>query len=287
MPLPTPVSRWLPAVLAVVVLTGCNTSDTQDQTAGPEAPAASPTPAPVAANLASNLFFLHHSVGDGLVVEGEMRNEIEAVNAANGTAFELWDHGYNWEGLRDPWGTYTGTSYEVPGDNTDVEGLYWLWTSNEDEWAACRRQILDNHGVIAFKSCFPNSAIPDAATLAQYKQWYLAMRDVFDVHTDRRFVVMSTPPLHRLSTDDAEAANARAFASWLCSAEYVGGHANVACFDLFDHLAAPDDGSATANRLRYAYEMDHGDGDSHPNAVANQTVGPELARFLCQVASGR
>ena len=149
----------------------------------------------------------------------------------------------------------------------------------------CRNRILTNHQVVAFKSCFPNSAIDDAGMLDQYKAWYVAMRAVFDTRPDRLFVVMSTPPLHRLSTDPVQAKNARTFATWLCSPEYLSGHPNVACFDLFDLLAARDDGSATANMLRREYEGSPDDGDSHPNAAANQVVGPRFADFLCQAAA--
>ncbi|MDD5483517.1 MAG: hypothetical protein PHP98_07695 [Kiritimatiellae bacterium] len=220
-----------------------------------------------------NLFFLHHSTGGGLI-SGGMRETIAGYNAAHGTAFAFWDHGYNGEGLRDASGNFTGNSYEIPGDNTDPDGLYYLWTSANDDAAACRGKILANHGVIAFKSCFPAANIPDEATLNQYKAWYLAMRDVFDRHPDRLFVVMSTPPLHRLATDAAQANNARLFANWLKSSEYLSGRANIVCFDLFDCLAGND------HMLKYEYENSHDSSDSHPNATANQTVGPLFANFL-------
>ncbi|NWF76913.1 MAG: Ig-like domain-containing protein, partial [Nitrospirae bacterium] len=233
----------------------------------------------------TNLFFLHHSTGDGLIVEGDMRGVISTYNSSHGTQFEFWDHGYNSDGLRNPQGEFTGTNYNIPGDNTDPDGLYNLWTSNETDYVNARNQILNNHEVIAFKSCFPASNIPDAATLAQYQTWYLGMRDFFDTRTDRLFIVMSTPPLHRLATNSTTAANARAFADWLCSDTYLSGHPNVRCFNLFDYLAHPDDGSSNANMLRYDYEGSHSDSDSHPNTLANQTVGPIFADFLCTSAA--
>ncbi|MCD6359260.1 MAG: hypothetical protein J7M38_00255 [Armatimonadetes bacterium] len=229
----------------------------------------------------TNLFFLHHSTGEGFVVEGDMRGWIAGYNAAHGTHYELWDHGYNYQGLRDPSGTWVGMNYNIPDDNTDPDGLHTLWTTNN----TARATIMQRHQVIAFKSCFPASAIPDAATLNQYKQWYLDMRTYFDAHPEKLFVVMSTPPLHRLSTNTTEADNARAFADWLKSADYLDGHANVVCFDLFDMLARADDGSATRNMLRYDYEQSHSDGDSHPNTAANQVVGPALAEFMVNAAA--
>jgi hypothetical protein len=185
-----------------------------------------------------------------------------------------------------PDGSAAGYNYGGPCDNTDPDGLYYIWCSSEADAVATRNQILDNHEVIAFKSCFPASDIWDAAELQQRKDWYLAMRDVFDAHPDHVFVVMSTPPLHRLATNADNAARARQFANWLKSSAYLDGHLNVVCFDLFDALANADDGSATANMLRYAFEGSHDDSDSHPNAAANAAVAPQLAQFMIDSSLG-
>ncbi|MBI5835350.1 MAG: hypothetical protein HZB16_23830 [Armatimonadetes bacterium] len=233
----------------------------------------------------TNLFFLHHSVGDGMVTTGNMRGAVTTYNAAHATSFVLWDHGYNADGLRNAGGTQTGTNYGVPDDNTDPVGLFGLWTGTEAAQVACRQRILSNHQVIAVKSCFPNCAIPDAATVAQYKTWYLAMRDVFDTRLDRLFVVVTSPPLHRLGTNPVEAANARLVADWLGSAEFLGGHPNVRCFDLFNLLARPADDATAPNTLRAEYEQDPAADESHPNDAGYQATGPALAAYLCEQAA--
>lgn len=143
---------------------------------------------------------------------------------------------------------------------------------------------MTNHEVIAFKSCFPASLIISTDMLNEYKQWYTDMLSFFDQHPEKLFVVMSTPPLHRLATDAASAKRARAFANWLKSAQYLGARRNVVCFGVFDLLAHPDDGSASANKLRWEYEGSHTSDDSHPNTAANRIVGPALADFLCESA---
>ena len=267
------LSRVLPLLLlagsAVALLSGCGGTGTPIGLAADQ-PNATLT----------NLFFLHHSTGEGIIVEGHMRRYIADYNTAHGTRFKFWDHGYNSDGLRNPAGRFPGVCYNIPGDNTDPDGLWRLWTSQAVGYVTCRNLILDHHGVIAFKSCFPASAIPDAATLNQRKQWYLAMRGFFDTRLDKVFVVMSTPPLHRLATNPTEAKNARRFANWLKSPTYLSGHPNVRCFDLFNRLAEPDDGSPTANMLQYEYEGSHSDSDSHPNARANRAVGPAFAQAL-------
>lgn len=233
-----------------------------------------------AAIAADNVFFLHHSTGRNLIDEGDLRSVVELHNVGRTHPVEFWDHDYNSIGLRDPDGNYTGVSYGIPNDNTNPDGLYTLWTSDNP----ARTQILANHQIIAFKSCFPASDITSDAMLQQYKNWYLAMRDVFDQHPSHTFVVMSQPPLHRLATNTADAARARAFSRWLGSSAYLSGHDNVRFFDFFDRLAHVDDGSDQANRLNYAYERSHTNSDSHPNMTANQIVGPEFMQFLLELA---
>lgn len=226
----------------------------------------------------TNLFFLHHSTGANLINQGGVRNFINNYNSSHSTSFAFWDHGYNSDGLTNAAGEATGTNYSVPSDNTDPDGLHYLWTSSNDDAASCRNQIMAAHQVIAFKSCFPASAITSDDMLQQYKTWYLAMRNYFDTHPEKLFVVMSTPPLHRLATNASEASRARAFANWLKSSEFLSGHTNIVCFDLFNYLAGTD------NFLKYEYEGSHSDSDSHPNETANQTVGPIFAQFLIDSA---
>lgn len=229
---------------------------------------------------ATNLFFLHHSTGRNMLDEGDARATIASMNSRQGTSYELWDHDYNHIGLRDPQGGYVGT-YSIPDDNTDPDGLHQLWTTSNP----ARDAILANHQVIAFKSCYPASDITSDAMLEERKGWYLEMRDVFDQHPDKVFVVMSQPPRHRLATTVAQADRARAFAEWLGSPEFLAGHANIVSFDFFTLLAKADDGSETRNMLRYEYERSHSNDDSHPNMLANQTVCPLFVAFLIETAS--
>jgi hypothetical protein len=239
-------------------------------------------PNKVSAQARPNIFLLHHSTGHNLIDQGQVRTYLNAYNVSNGTQLAFWDHDYNAEGLRNASGVYVGHSYVIPNDNTDPDGLYYLWTVSN----AARDSIIANHQVIVFKSCYPASAINSEAELAQYKTWYFGMRDVFDLHPERTFVVMSPPPLHRVATNAADAARARAFSIWLGSAEFLSGHPNVVYFNLFDQFAQPADGSAFQNMLRYEYETNEAGTDWHPNLLANQTVGPIVAQFLATTAVG-
>ena len=225
----------------------------------------------------TDLFFLHHSTGEG-IIDGGVREYISDYNDANGTEFEFWDHGYNEDGLFDAEGVSVGR-YDIPGDNTDPDGLHYLWCSDDVEAQGCRTEIITNHKVIAFKSCYPASNIEDADQLQQYKDWYIEMLSYFHARQDCVFVVMSTPPLHPEHTNADNAARARQFANWLKSGEYLDGQPNVVCFDLFDALAQPDGVGAEANMLRADYRQ-AGEANSHPNQLANETVAPVFAQFL-------
>jgi hypothetical protein len=229
------------------------------------------------------MFFLHHSTGWGIVSEGDVRGYIDNYNSAHSEHFEFWDQGYNGDGPRDQDGNINGTLYDVPGDNTDVEGLWYLWTSTEADATACRNGFLADYEVIAFKSCFPNSAIYDDERLNQYKTWYLEIRDALDAHPEKLFIVMSTPPLVPEDTNPEEAARARNFANWLKSGTYLSGHPNIVCFDLFDALAAPDTAETEANMLRPEYRLAEPH-NSHPNPVGNAAVGPVFAQFFIDSA---
>ena len=229
-----------------------------------------------------NLFFLHHSTGRNLVEQGDVRDLLAAKSAADGVVYEFWDHDYNRYPLRLPDGSIGIWNYDIPNDNTDPDGLYYLWTSASTDAAATRDSILTNHRVIAFKSCYPASNIASDSDLAQRKQWYTEMRDVFDTHPDHIFLVMSQPPLHPEATNLANADRARAFADWLGSDEYLQDHPNVVCFDFFASLAHPDDGSADRNTLRSEYRREYV--DSHPNTTANIAVAPLFVDALVAAA---
>jgi hypothetical protein len=225
----------------------------------------------------TNVIFLHHSTGKSLIAQGDVR----ALLAERGYAF--WDHDYNTVGLTRPDGTRTGTSYDVPelnpgtrgGGNTDPEGLALLFAQPAHDPPDNAFSRLLQHEVLIFKSCFPNSAIKSAEMLEQHRAWYLGMRDVIDQHPDKIFILLTTPPLHPAGTTLEHAARARALSNWLRSDEFLIGHPNLFVFDFFGLLA-----DSETNMLRSEYQIDSDTADSHPNALANQTIGPLFVDFV-------
>lgn len=220
-----------------------------------------------------SIIFVHHSTGRAIIHEGNVR---ELLTEAG---YEFWDHDYNDIGLRDPGGSLIGYSYNIPGDNTDPDGLARLFAQPVREWPVNALSGVMQHDVIAFKSCFPVSNIADRDQLESYKRYYLDIRQVADAHPEKMFVALTPPPLVPGSTTPENAARAREFANWLKSDEFLAGRRNLFVFDLFDLLAEGDPAAPDHNMLRAEYRLEDR-GDSHPNALANRAIGPLLAQFL-------
>ena len=127
------------------------------------------------------------------------------------------------------------------------------------------------------KSCFPVSLIESDAQLAEYRSYYLSIRDRMDQYPNKIFIVVTQPPEIPNDTDAEAAARARSLTNWLASEEYLSGHPNVFTFNFFDLLADPSD-----NMLRAEYRID--EWDAHPNELANQTIGPLFADFIDEAA---
>jgi hypothetical protein len=215
---------------------------------------------------ATRIIFLHHSCGQNLINEGGVREGLTALG------YEFYDHGYNEEGLRLADGSYTGTNFDVPGDNTDPDGFAAIFAQPLHDPPDNTFSHLMQYDVIAFKSCFPTSNIADDYQLNEYMSYYLAIRDRVDQHPEKVFIVVTQPPQVPGASDSAEATRARAFTQWLQSDEYLAGHPNVFVFDFFGLLAGSD------NFLRPEYRYD--DYDGHPNEQANREIGPQFVAFI-------
>ena len=214
------------------------------------------------------IIFLHHSCGQNLIEQGGVREGLTALG------YEFYDHGYNGDGLRLADGSYTGTNFDVPDDNTDPDGLAAIFAQPLHDPPDNTFSHLMQYDVIAFKSCYPTSNIGSDEQLAEYKSYYLSIRERVDKYPDKLFIVVTQPPQVPANSDPEEGARARAFADWLQSDEYLAGHPNVFTFDFFGYLAGDD------NFLRPEYRVDEYDG--HPNEEANRTIGPLFVDFTDQ-----
>lgn len=226
-----------------------------------------------------NLIFLHHSVGENLIIHGKVRERFTQKG------YQLWDHAYNRDGLTRPDGNQSHTHYGIPevtseitnGGNTDPEGLAVLFAQPPHTPPDNAFSRLLQHRVIIFKSCFPNNALKSDEMLERNKTLYLGMRQSMDQHPDHVFILMTTPPLHPQETNQDEANRARQLSQWLRSDAFDMGHPNLFVFDFYNLLADP-----ATNMLRTEYQPKRGRADSHPNALANETIGPQFVDFVDQ-----
>jgi hypothetical protein len=269
--------RWLAAVLAVLfasmLVTGCGGGEDgvqegaqgevqEEEGAAPAAPTGD----------SGRVIFLHHSVGESLIEQGNVRQHLTDMG------YEFYDHGYNEDGLVLADGTWTGSNFDVPDDNTDPDGFADIFAQPLHNPPDNTFSYLMQYDVIAFKSCYPTSDIQSDEQLDEYKSYYLSIRDRMDEYPGKVFIVVTPPPQVPANTDAETAARARAFADWLGSDEYLSGHPNVFTFDFFDLLADPSD-----NTLRVDYQAE--EEDAHPNELANETIGPLFADFIDEAVS--
>ncbi len=214
------------------------------------------------------IIFLHHSCGHNLIDQGGVRAGL------TGLGYEFYDHGYNGDGLRLADGSYSGRHFDVPGDNTDPDGIAEIFSQPLHDPPDNTFSHLMEYDVIAFKSCFPTSNIGSDEQLEEYKGYYRSVRERMVQYPDKIFIVVTQPPQVPGASDAAEARRARDLADWLTSADFLGGYPNIFTFDFFDHLAGSD------NFLRPEYRFDNY--DAHPNERANAEIAPEFVSFIDQ-----
>ncbi len=231
--------------------------------------------------------FLHHSTGNAVYTQGNVKKWITNFNAQNNTTFSITEFSYPdtpW-----PWSNY-------PYD-------YWkLWIDgscdNTQDKIQCLDKLCQDYELVIFKHCFPGAHIlrdtdngnvtSSKKTLNNYKLQYWALLRLLDQHPANKFLVWTLAPLHRNATDAGEAQRAAEFVDWVKNSwlkEDGKSHPNVFIFDFFSLAAElnknPDSGMQYC--LKYAYEGDHEGTDSHPNLVANQTIGPLFAAEITHV----
>lgn len=230
------------------------------------------------------VIFLHHSTGGNVYYEGKVKEWIDDYNLNNNSHFELTERAF-------PNEPYEWKNY--PFD-------YWnLWINQACDpgkpGIECINTLCRDYKMIIFKHCFPGADIledtgnqdvgSERKSLENYKVQYRALLDMMDQYPGNLFIVWTLAPLHRLATTPENALRANEFAGWVKNewlTEDGKSHKNILIFDFWGMTAAKEEipGQGQANCLRYEYEKSHESGDSHPNVMANETVGPVFARFI-------
>ena len=272
------------------------------------------------------LIFIHHSCGS---------NWLSDSNGGLGIA--LRDNNYYVSDTNYGWGP------DSIGSSTDI-GHWWLWFRGPDstrylnalyaengQQSAYSRMSTDVSGeneVIMFKSCYPNSALKGNIndpvpsidtnplrgqscgsqyhTVANAKGIYIDLLEYFKTRPDKKFVVVTAPPL----TDATYADNARAFNNWLVEEwliDYTVG--NVFVFDFYNVLTTNggdsntnDSGLETGNHHRWwngavqhktdgdndanSNVLEYPTGDNHPSKAGNEKATTEFVPLLNNFYSG-
>ena len=282
------------------------------------------TAGPVPPSKPVKLIFVHHSSGE---------NWLSDDNGGLGIA--LRDNNYYVSDTNYNWGPDDGYGNGPIGDSTDI-GHWYTWfhgpnaaTITEDlfteygQHSGYSRLTTDPGGrnrIVMFKSCFPNSNLKGSPgdpvpaiganplkgegsgsefhTVANAKGIYNDLLEYFGAHQDTLFVVVTAPPL----SDPANAANARAFTTWLVN-DWLKGYPykNVAVFDFYNVLTSNggsrdtnDAGKETGNHHRWWNEqIQHITGthkdtsayaqasdDDHPSSAGNRKATEEFVPLL-------
>jgi hypothetical protein len=239
------------------------------------------------------VIFLHHSTGANLIKDGNVRASFQ--QQAPFIAF--WDHGYDAgriksklafiaplqspiHGLRNATGRVMPTTFRVPNNNTDPDGLAELFSQPVTNPPTNALSHLLQFDVVIFKSCFPVTAIASDEQLRNYQKCYMTIRDTIDRYRNKLFIPMTPPPLRASVTDTEQANRARRFANWMMSEEYHEQRTYLKPYDFFSQLATPET-HPQANTLRpeFCHAMLS---DSHPNVQANRTVAPHWVSFVIE-----
>lgn len=237
------------------------------------------------------IIFLRHSTGGNLYTQGKVAQWFDSYNSQNDTSYSISmraypDKPYNWKNYPyDYWNLWINPGGPAMSGSSGVDTL---------------ENLARNYDVIVWKHCFPGAGIqPDSGspsvssstkTPANYKLQYRALRAKFDTMPDTIFIVWTLAPLHRLATTSANASRARAFVDWVRNdwlTEDSKKHPNIFIFDFWKNAAEdhrnPSHANAKVNTLRYEYEGSHSSSDSHPNSLANRTIGPLFAQRIVDV----
>jgi len=222
----------------------------------------------------TNFVFIHHSVGENWLEQGELRTQL------TGSGFNVHDitYGDSVPGIPVP-------GMQPNGDFTDVKDWYFWFHNFLDgvlEWECSSGE---HNQIVMFKSCFPNSGIAedgvapgnptnDNRTIWNYKAAYCSLTNIFAQHGNVLFIVVTAPPMRPgdgYRSDDG--ARARIFNNWL-KKDFVDsyidstGLRNVVVFDLFDMLATAPTKPRGANALSPIYRTR----DSHPNVKGSRLL---------------
>jgi len=204
------------------------------------------------------ILFIHRSVGHHLLEQGRLRDHLDAE-------VQLDDYDNNLGILTRSDGTTATDGISMPGNNTNPDNLAAFF----QQWPS----VLDSYDTIMIKSCYPNSHIKNEEQLEEIKVLYRAIFDAFATH-QKQLIVLTTPPLRPLLTNQKEAKLASELAYWLVASAAKEG---VRVSDLHHTYAETTGRHQGMLKREYRRLLPW---DTHPNRTAHAAIAPQLARFV-------
>lgn len=221
----------------------------------------------------NRMVFLHHSVGEGLLNEGGLRNQLLDM----GILVKSATYG-------DEIGEDTDMNHWVTKFEEHMNDIF-AFSSHGNQY----RSDGQTNDVVMFKSCFPNSGIvadgdmpgdptSPERTLANYKATFETLKSEMAKYPNKLFVYLTAPPQVPEVTTADRAQRARQFNDWLLKefvAEYRDetGQDNFYVFDLFGVLADNN------GYLKAEYRVPK-EGDCHPNKKGSEAASAALMQFF-------
>jgi len=231
---------------------------------------------------AKKIIFLHHSTGRNVYNTGEVRGRLTGYNYSHKTTHQIFERWYP----------------DAPNYPYDYWNLWINGACNSNKpGRECMNTLAKKYDVIIFKHCYPGSdLLPDnqrpsissnQKTLGNYKLQYRTLRKMMDKYPDTIFIIWTLAPRHRLATNAGNASRARIFADWVRTdflTEDGKPHPNIFIFDFWKIVAENNLNPARGkvNCLKYKYEKNHSNSDSHPNEAANKVAGPLFVKCIVE-----
>lgn len=231
------------------------------------------------------ILFIHHSVGGNLINQGNLRGEIRKLNPN----IEFWDHGYDLypvlprlfaifthhTGLSDSKGKVTGMDYNITLSNNSPKEYAEIFSRNPNNYTL---QSILSYDIIALKNCFPTTHITSDKQLHKDMEYYRSIRESLGSYRNKKFILLTPPPVRREVTTVENAKRAKQLANWLISQDFLANTKNIFVFNFFS-LLADQDGML---KREYTPLIPI---DSHPNRKANKTIAPQFAKYISELVN--
>ena len=226
------------------------------------------------------VLFIHHSTGANLIQEGNIREIIRNKEPR----IEFWDHSYNLykyfsrflsrfnyhTGLTDNKDRITNKDFNITLSNNSPKEFAEIFSRDPKDETL--KQILE-FDIIAFKNCYGTTKIISDKQLHEFKSYYKVIRDSLVKYKDKKFILLTPPPLRKECTKKEYANRAKNLVSYLSSNEFINKTSNLQVFDFFG-LLADRNGMLKKEYSRFMSL------DSHPNKFANKQIAPIFADYI-------